>query len=97
MQTSDLERGDELIQSDINMTSDTQAVSQRALTHREWDSGTGAVHHRSSAELTGKLCRRVMALICWKVGADGTVTDHMVWVLEEWLHRHRISIYTDLV
>jgi hypothetical protein len=72
-------------------------MSHRVLTHEEQDSGTKAPHHRGSAELTGKLCHRVIALICWRVGADGAVTDHMVQAVEEWLHRRGISIYTDLV
>jgi hypothetical protein len=76
---------------------DDWTMNQRVLTHEERDSGTRAVHHGGGAELTGKLCCRVMALICWKVGADEAVTDHVVWMLEEWLHRHGISIYTDLV
>jgi hypothetical protein len=43
----------------------------------------------------GKLCRRVLALIQWQVGADKAVSEHVVQVLEEWLHRQGISIYTD--
>jgi hypothetical protein len=72
-------------------------MSQESVTHQEQDSGTGAVHQTGSAELTGKLCQRVMVLIRWKVGTDKAVMGHMVQVLEEWLHRHSISIYTDLV
>jgi hypothetical protein len=51
--------------------------------------------NRSGPDLTGKLCRRVMALIRWKVGADKAVTEHVVQALEEWLQRRGISIYTD--
>jgi hypothetical protein len=62
-------------------------TSHREMTQREQDSETRSVSHGSSAELTGKLCRCVMVLIWWKVGADVAVTDRVVWVLEEWLHR----------
>jgi hypothetical protein len=54
----------------------------------ERDSGTWP-------DLTGKLCRCVMALIWWRVGADKAVTEHVVRALEEWLWRRGISIYTD--
>jgi hypothetical protein len=67
------------------------------MTHREQDSGTGAVYQMGSAELTGKLCQRVMAVIQLRVGADKVMMGHMVQVLEEWLHRHGISIYMDLM
>jgi hypothetical protein len=49
------------------------------------------------SNLTGKLCQHVMVLICWKVGADVAVMEHMVQALEEWLHRRGIGIYTDLM
>jgi hypothetical protein len=74
-----------------------QDMSHREVTQGKQDSGTRSVSHDSSTELTGKLCQRMMALIQWKVGADKAVTEHMVWVLEEWLHRRGISIYTDLL
>jgi hypothetical protein len=61
------------------------------------DSGTPSVSLSGSAELTGKLCRQVMVLIQWKVGANKAVTEHVVQALEEWLHRRGISIYTDLL
>jgi hypothetical protein len=63
----------------------------------EWDSGTPSRRIDASAQLTGKLCRHVMALIQWKVGADRAVSEHVVQALEEWLHRWGISIYTDLL
>jgi hypothetical protein len=72
-------------------------TSHREMTQREWDSETRSVSHGGSAELTGKLCRRVMALIQWKVGADVAVTDRVVWALEEWLRRRGIAIHTDLL
>jgi hypothetical protein len=84
-------------QSGVTTNELAQDLSHRRLTQREQDNGTGSVSHNSSAELTGKLCRHVMALIQWKVGADIAVTEHVVWVLEEWLHRRGISIYTDLL
>jgi hypothetical protein len=88
---------DKPVQNNIDQSDDTCKTSHRVLTHEERDSGTKAPHHRSSAELTGKLCHRVMALIRWRVGADRAVMDHIVWALGEWLHRRGISIYTDLV
>jgi hypothetical protein len=72
-----------------------QDPSHRELTQEERDSGTKSVSHIGSAELTGKLCWHVMALIRWKVGADVAVTEHVVRALEEWLHRRGITIYTD--
>jgi hypothetical protein len=74
-----------------------QDLSHRVLTPRERDSGTKSVSHGGSAELTGKLCQHMMALIQWKVGADVAVTEHVVRALEEWLCRRGISIYTDLL
>jgi hypothetical protein len=67
------------------------------LTHGEQDSGTRDMSQKGSAELTGKLCQCVLALISWKVSADKAVMNHMVQALEEWLRRRGISIYTDLV
>jgi hypothetical protein len=67
------------------------------MTQEERDSGIRSVSHAGQAELTGKLCRHVMALIRWKVGADIAVTEHVVRALEEWLCRRGISIYTDLL
>jgi hypothetical protein len=67
------------------------------LTREEWDSGTRSMSQKGSAELTGKLCHQVLALICWKVNTNRAVMSHMVQMLEEWLHRRGISIYTDLV
>jgi hypothetical protein len=57
-----------------------------------WDTGS-----RDTSVLTGKLCRRVMVLIQWKVGTDKAVMEHMVRALEQWLHNRGISIYMDLV
>jgi hypothetical protein len=71
--------------------------SQKDVTQddvKERDSGT-AVDGR--AALTGKLCRRVMALIRWQSGVDTAVDDRMVRALEAWLRRRGISIYTDQV
>jgi hypothetical protein len=42
-----------------------------------------------------KLCKWALALIKYKVGADGAVDEHMVQVLEAWLQRKGISIYTN--
>jgi hypothetical protein len=41
--------------------------------------------------------RRALVLIKYKVGADEAVDDHMVQVLEGWLQKRGISIYTDRV
>jgi hypothetical protein len=71
--------------------------SQKEVTRGEWDNGTGSAGHKGRAELTGKLCWCMMALIWWKVGADKAVTEHVVRALVEWLHRQGISIYTDLL
>jgi uncharacterized protein (DUF3084 family) len=40
---------------------------------------------RDLSVLTGKLCRRVMVLIWWNVGANKAVNAHVVWALEGWL------------
>jgi hypothetical protein len=75
----------------------TLGQGREGVTHGnsgERDSGT-APGERSA--LTGKLCRRVMALIRWQCGADGAVDERMVRALEGWLRRRGISIYTDLV
>jgi hypothetical protein len=68
---------------------------QTFLTHREQNDETGSAKTKDNVDLTGKLCWCVM--IQWKVGANEAVMEHVVWVLEEWLHRREISIYTDLV
>jgi hypothetical protein len=80
-----------------NDTTPTLALGQRKVTHvdsKERDSGTAP---NERPELTGKLCRRVMALIRWQCGADGAVDACMVRALEGWLRKRGISIYTDLV
>jgi hypothetical protein len=46
-------------------------------------------------ELMGKLCRRVLALIKWKVSHDRNITESTVQALESWLWVRGISIYTD--
>jgi hypothetical protein len=38
-----------------------------------------------------------MALIRWQCSTDTAVDDRMVRVLEGWLRKRGISIYTDLV
>jgi hypothetical protein len=97
-QSRDLTQAKEQEETDEpTRTTNLGRLSQMELTHREWDSGSGMMTQEGSAELTGKLCQQVMALICWRVGADKAVTDCMVQALEEWLHRRGISIYTDLV
>jgi hypothetical protein len=60
-------------------------------------STTLLVSQDGSAEITGKLCQHVMVLIQWQVGADKAVMEHMVQVLETWLRRRGISIYTDRI
>jgi hypothetical protein len=67
------------------------------MTPRERNNGKEIREQGGSAQLTGKLCKRVMALICWRVGTDKAVSEHMVQALEELLHRWGISIYTDLM
>jgi hypothetical protein len=74
----------------------TSRTSHRTMTQEKWDSGTRSVSHTGQSDLMGKLCRRVMVLIRWKVGANVAVMEHVVRALEEWLHRQGISIYTDL-
>jgi hypothetical protein len=76
-----------------------EALSQREMTQedsKEWDSGTAPMSHEDQATLTGKLCKRVMALIRWQCGTDTAVDDRMVRALEGWLRKRGISIYTDL-
>jgi hypothetical protein len=68
------------------------------MTQKEWDNGKEAdLNQEGSATLTGKLYWRVMALIRWQVGANRAVMEHVVQVLEEWLCRQGITIYTDQV
>jgi hypothetical protein len=74
-----------------------QRLSQKGMTREEQNTGIGSVSQTGSADLMGKLCRCVMVLIWWKVGANVAVMEHVVWALEEWLHRRGISIYTDLL
>jgi hypothetical protein len=62
-------------------------LNKSQMTHEKWDSGNQSATHTRNVELTGKLCRHVMALIRWKVGADKAMSKHVVWVLEEWLRR----------
>jgi hypothetical protein len=61
----------------------------------EWDSGTSDHNSESRLVLMGKLCRRALVLIKYKVGADKAVDDYMVKALEAWLWKRGISIYTD--
>jgi hypothetical protein len=78
------EPGDEPVEE----PQDEPLRSQKVMTHEEWDSGKiNPVSQGGNAELTGKLCWCVMALICWQVGANKAVIKNMVRVLEEWLHR----------
>jgi hypothetical protein len=80
------------------LDSEESPMTQAALTQEKWDNGNDQrMSQGGSAELTGKLCWHVMALIHWKVGTDRAVMVYVVQVLEEWLHRRGISIYTDLV
>jgi hypothetical protein len=55
--------------------------SQDESLSEERDSGTTSVSHVGSTDLTGKLCRHVMVLIWWKVGADKVVMEHVVQAL----------------
>jgi hypothetical protein len=80
-------RRDKLTQSRVLTAEPVQTSSQEEMTQEEWDIGTRSVNHIGSADLTGKLCQRVMTLIWWKVGADTAVMEHVVQVLEEWLRR----------
>jgi hypothetical protein len=43
----------------------------------KWDSGSGTIADAKD-QLMGKLCRRALVLIKHKVGADVSVSDHMV-------------------
>jgi hypothetical protein len=70
-------------------------LSQRPVTQKERDSGKDAQKQQGSAEFTGKLCKRVMVLIQWKVDADKAVDEHVVQALEGWLQTRGISIYTE--
>jgi hypothetical protein len=77
-----------------------ESISQVGMTQgvaREWDSGTAPMTQGDWGVLTGKLCKRVMALIKWRCGADTAVDDCMVRALEGWLRRRGISIYIDLL
>jgi hypothetical protein len=49
----------------------------------------------SGSVVMGKLCRWALALIKHKVGADGSVSEHMAWALGSWLRLRGITIYTE--
>jgi hypothetical protein len=67
------------------------------VTQGEQDSGIRSVSQQGSPSLTGQLCQHVMAVVCWQVGTDKAVDDHMVQALEQWLRARGISIYTDRI
>jgi hypothetical protein len=50
---------------------------------------------RTGSVVMGKLCRWALALIKYKVGADGSVNEHMARVLASWLRLWGITIYTE--
>jgi hypothetical protein len=90
----------ELSKDEPDQPETIRRLSQAEVTHRnvrERDSGMAPVSHDERATLTGKLCKRVMALIRWQCSTDTAVDDHMVRVLEGWLRKRGISIYTDLL
>jgi hypothetical protein len=72
-------------------------VNESWVTHEGRGGGNQSVTQTGNAELTEKLCQCVMVLIWWKVGTNKVMSEHVVWVLEEWLQRRGLSIYTDLV
>jgi hypothetical protein len=49
----------------------------------------------SGSVVMRKLCKRVLALIKHKVGADGSVSEHMAQALASWLQLRGITIYTE--
>jgi hypothetical protein len=89
---SNLTQRDESVKEEVEPT-----MSHLGMTSKERNNSKEIREQGSSAHLTGKLCKRVMALIRWKVGADKAVSEHMVWALEGWLRRRGISIYADLL
>jgi hypothetical protein len=62
---------------------------------RGHDDETPCNNLTSGSVVMGKLCRRALALIKHKVGADGSVSDHMAQALASWLWRQGITIYTE--
>jgi hypothetical protein len=70
-------------------------ASNHMTTIREHDNGFPGNDHTSGSVLMGKLCRRALALIKHKVGADGSVSDRMAQALATWLRQWGITIYTE--
>jgi hypothetical protein len=62
---------------------------------KKWDSRTISDARDGTYGLMDKLCKCALILIKHKVGADLTISDHMVRALEEWLWRKGITIYTE--
>jgi hypothetical protein len=50
---------------------------------------------RVRSAITGQLCQKVLALICWRKGCNKDVLEDSVKVLERWLCNWGISIYID--
>jgi hypothetical protein len=59
---------------------------------REQDNGTSPDDQTVRSVVMGKLCKRALALIKHKGGADGAVDDHMAQALAAWLQRWGITI-----
>jgi hypothetical protein len=79
---------------EINQTSHremTQEVKGKQI------SATAPTDQLGHSILTGKLCKRALALIRWQCGADTAVDDRMVQALTGWLRKRGISIYTEAV
>jgi hypothetical protein len=87
----------------INVTIGSLDEPNRTEDVRKRDSGTSTINKKWSINdarnvthgLMDKLCKRALVLIKHKVGADLAVSDRMVRVLEEWLWRKGITIYTE--
>jgi hypothetical protein len=56
-----------------------------------------SVSQDECSALTGKLCKRVLALIRWQCGADTAVDNRMIQALTGWLRKRGISIYTEMI
>jgi hypothetical protein len=80
-------------QNETNDQTSQEGMTPSSVKKR--DSGTAPVSHDECPALTGKLCKRVLALIRWQCSADAVVDARMVQALEGWLRKRGISIYTE--
>jgi hypothetical protein len=75
------------------MTTSNQGQDATISNHSNSNASHGTTEMESV--VMGKLCRRALALIKHKVGADGAVSGCMVQALASWLQLRGIAIYTE--